>query len=574
MADITDGTAYWFASGYAGSGGWLDQIASFHGTIDRAIHRHFSEGLNYLRCVGVGDWQYRTPDDAKWDIVDNGDIDIRIRVAMDDYTPAANEYLVSHAASGGAGGWGFYVDTAGKLVFELGNGSSNLATSSVATGLTAKAIKWLGVTYDSSAGNANFYTSSTNAADITTWTRLGTANRSTGATTGTTSAHQLYIGGTAALEELTGDVYEMELRDGINGTLVADWDANDISAADIIAGTHTDGQSNVWTNTPGTGAEWGRIIDREHFFYDGTARIYVANNTVFEPSSTDDFSFGVGFRTYDETPAAGERIFGKWNSATGDGPLIYSPTGTGIAGILHDGSASVSRSIAITEGKAHTAICVRDHNGSDDWTLWLDGVTGTPITDTTTGDFANGNDLHFGRNANTGSGYFKGEIWSGFWYDAVAIADGDVGTGTLTFHWSLLNQAVNVSDSVNPASIAAVSAMPAPTVTTAQERTPATIIATVAMPAPTVTFGIAVSPATIGATVAMPAPTILSSNTVTPATILTTTAMGAVSVGGERLLINLSVQAESVIELGVGAESVMELDVRAESIIELAVESG
>jgi hypothetical protein len=105
----------------------------------------------------------------------DGDLDVRVYVAMDDWTPSSEEVLVSrYDNSGGASerSWAFLVTAAGLLQCYLSiNGSSAYTYySSTGNGFTDGDSHWVRFYYTASSGNIEFYTS----ADNITWTQLGT----------------------------------------------------------------------------------------------------------------------------------------------------------------------------------------------------------------------------------------------------------------------------------------------------------------------------------------------------------------------------------------------------------------
>ena len=167
-----------------------------------------------------------TPDAAALDIT--GDIDIRAKVALDDWTPSVQQTLVAKWSSGSGDNrsYALAVTTTGLLTLGWstdGTSTSLSKNSSVATGFTDGSVHWVRATLDvdDGAGGASvrFYTSG----DGATWTQLGTT-QAVGATTS-------IFAGTAPVElgsqfagvsnVTTGRVYAAEIRDGIDGTVVA-----------------------------------------------------------------------------------------------------------------------------------------------------------------------------------------------------------------------------------------------------------------------------------------------------------------------------------------------------------------
>lgn len=255
-----------------------------------------------------------TPDSVALSIV--GDIDLRVKLAMDDWTPAAFTSILSKRDDGTTNpAYRIAINVSGTLDYTWWTaGVGTQKTSSVATGLADGSVKWLKVTHDvdnGAAGNdVKFYTSD----DGQTWVQLGTTQTTAGVTTIDDTTARLSIGGIAG-QYMAGNVFYAEVRNGIDGTVVANpdfqkrpWDVGETSAA-----TGTDEAGNVWTLN-GTGA----IIQRA-FASDLDIRVKVA---------LDDW-----------TPAAVNALVSKdtwptdigyWFRVLSSGVLefVWSPSGT------------------------------------------------------------------------------------------------------------------------------------------------------------------------------------------------------------------------------------------------------
>ncbi len=529
MAGINDAVAYAFADSYSGSGDWLNEGtggATHDGTISgAAFYKPDATNGQFARMVNVASNTLTTPDATKFDITDNGDIDIRVRVALDDWTPATTNTIVAKYASS-HDGWGFQV-VAGGMRGAIGDGSGAFPTSSGgALGFSNGTTQGIRMTYDSSATMLRFYTLDDPDDDLATgsWTQNGTAS-GFGKTTTTNNTVSLDIGsynngGTAKSD---GDFYEVLVYDGIAGTLVVDWKASDYDSTDIDAGTHTDNQSNVWTLAQAVGAagtEWARLVWRAHFFFDNNDdHITLSDNAALDFGTTDDFTIGVAFSTLDVTPGTDDTLISKRNGNTTEAGwgLHVDTTGIGQFGIGDGTNGPNDQTGALTDGNSHTLIGVRN-TGDDDIEIAIDGtMSGSATTDSTTATLANANDVRIGTEPDA-SNDFHGEIWA---YAIIpqALTDGEVAT----LHTNLIDQVATVDDTATPATIVATVTMPAPTVGISTN--PATIVATVSMDAPTLTYGWTITATTIVATVTMDAPTVLSTNTITPATIVAVVTM-------------------------------------------------
>lgn len=198
---------------------------------------------------GVSPGRASTTDKAALDIT--GDLDVRVHVAMDDWTPAANSTLCSKwTGSGNQRSWAFLVTTTGVLRFQWTTGGVTTITadSTVAPTVTNGAALWVRATIDVNNGAAGrdirFYTST----DGDTWTQLGTTVTQAGTTSIHSGSAELIVsgidGGTSS--RLSGKVSAMELRNGILGTRVA---RPEFGAQAAGTTSFADAQGNTWTIT-------------------------------------------------------------------------------------------------------------------------------------------------------------------------------------------------------------------------------------------------------------------------------------------------------------------------------------
>lgn len=173
---------------------------------------------------GVSGNYASTPDSAALSVT--GDLDIRVRVLLDDWTPSAVNSLVSKYVTGTNNrSYRFYISAAGNLVLTWstdGSGSVS-ASSSGPTGFTNGRAKWVRVTLDGNNGSnqyvATFYTSD----DGENWTQFGSAVTNT-ATSIFDGNAPLEVGSfnTGSGQQAAGKFYRVQVLDGIDGTLVFD----------------------------------------------------------------------------------------------------------------------------------------------------------------------------------------------------------------------------------------------------------------------------------------------------------------------------------------------------------------
>jgi lysophospholipase L1-like esterase len=161
----------------------------------------------------------------------SGDLDLRVKVAADDWTSAvasAQTLVARFGASAALRSFRFQINGAGgnvgKLVFDwyAGGALQGAALSSVPVPGTDGQPMWVRVTLDVDNGSAQhvvtFYTST----DGVAWTQLGTATTRAGVTSldpGTGQDYEIGARSTNA-EPLFGSVYEVEVRNGLVGPSV------------------------------------------------------------------------------------------------------------------------------------------------------------------------------------------------------------------------------------------------------------------------------------------------------------------------------------------------------------------
>ncbi|MFF6781448.1 hypothetical protein [Streptomyces sp. NPDC012510] len=199
---------------------------------------------DFVLLPGASGDYVSTPDAAALDIT--GDIDLRVRVAMDDWTPAAESTLIAkYTATGDQRSYALAVTATGALIFrwsEDGTAESS-ETSSATVSASAGATKWVRATLDVDNGGGdaavNFYTSD----DGSMWAALG-AEQLVGATTSIfASTAVLEIGAQTGgtVNRMAGKFFEGQVLSGIGGTSVA------APVASASSNGVTDATPRTWT---------------------------------------------------------------------------------------------------------------------------------------------------------------------------------------------------------------------------------------------------------------------------------------------------------------------------------------
>lgn len=202
------------------------------------------DGEDFLFLPGASGDYASTPDAAALDIV--GDIDIRVRVALDDWTPAAESTLIAkYTATSNQRSYALAVTATGALILRWSEDGTaqKTATSSAVNTFTNGTTHWVRATLDvdNGASNAaiNFYTSE----DGSTWTALG-AQQLNGATTSIfASTAVLEIGSQTAgtVNRTAGKFFRGQVLSGIAGSSVA------APVASAASNGVTDATPRTWT---------------------------------------------------------------------------------------------------------------------------------------------------------------------------------------------------------------------------------------------------------------------------------------------------------------------------------------
>lgn len=260
-------------------------------------------GEAFVVLSGASGDYVSTPDAAALDIT--GDIDIRCKVALDDWTPAAQNTLVAKwNSSTDQRSFQLGVTTGGNLTLgwsEDGTTASALSEqSSVATGFTDGTAHWVRAVLDADDGSGDasvtFYTSE----DGVTWTQLG-ATQAVGSTTSIfagTAVLELGAQNAGTANRVAGRIYEAEVYDGT--TLVTHPVAG--------VGGFTDSEGLTWTVQGNaylsTGLDHGGQMYLHVLDFDGTD-ITFGVETSYDDGSTDTYAGLTGGLEQQVTSAPG-----------------------------------------------------------------------------------------------------------------------------------------------------------------------------------------------------------------------------------------------------------------------------
>jgi hypothetical protein len=273
-----------------------------------------------------------------------GDMEVIVKATATDWTPAAGKVLVLSGSNGAFSttNWYLYYNTTGTLTFSRPAGvTGRTFTSSVATGITDGATKWIKVTYDqdNGAGNAEckFYLSD----DGSSWSQLGSTQTYASTAAGNSSTEGITIGqGYNSAVGHAGTIHRVIAKDGIDGTTFLDVD---FETATEDATSFTESSSNAATITINS------VPRAAHINANGLALPGVTGNYAKAPDSaalsiTGDIEIAANVTLSDWTPANIHYICGKGDGIAYDYVLFVKAT-TGLLQFRwYDGAARTADS--------------------------------------------------------------------------------------------------------------------------------------------------------------------------------------------------------------------------------------
>jgi hypothetical protein len=191
------------------------------------------------------------PDTAGVSVV--GDIDLRCKIALDDWTPAATVRVFSKYGTNPQISWVMSILTTGHLRLTwIDSGGTAITKDStvaptVADGATLSIRISLDVDNGASGNDVTFYMSTDDGAN---WTQLGSTVTTAGVTSIRDSTAPVEVGSWAGgAAGPAGKFFSAQILSGIAGTIVADW------RGDTPAARYRDAYGNVFT-VNGTANGW------------------------------------------------------------------------------------------------------------------------------------------------------------------------------------------------------------------------------------------------------------------------------------------------------------------------------
>lgn len=303
-----------------------------------------------------------------------GDIDLRARVALKDWTPGSQQTFVSRHNTG-TPSYLFRMEPGGVLALFAYPDTSVGVFSTVPVPVADRQALWVRVTHDVDNGAGGRTTTFWTSPDGVTWTQLGAAVTVAGVTSIANTASGLSVGARfdGAPEPMTGAVLNTEVRDGINGPIVASFDPalwtmqrNLLSAVD----------ASVESGVGGWGPYAGTVTRDESDAYHGTACVklvtdasgysqarsgqtpvlevgksYVATAWVKGPAGV---SFGFLLTKFSGASAYTQSVFtGAWQRVTTT--LAFNDAASSYIALIEVGSANSTvriDAVTVTEGSS------------------------------------------------------------------------------------------------------------------------------------------------------------------------------------------------------------------------------
>lgn len=214
-------------------------LSPLYGKIGRntPIRVSVRAGTPYLELTGGAD-RGATPDVAALDIT--GSLDVRIELSLANWVPAAGIELAGKYKDPGQRSWYWFIGSRGDLALGRSTTGSDYVQhrSTVPIPVPLSGRIALRSTINATNGQITHYTAPSIAGP---WTQLGTASAAGAATTVFASTSPVEVGDIAAtgFDSPVGSIYAFQLRNGINGTVVAnaDFTAQALGATSFIDST-------------------------------------------------------------------------------------------------------------------------------------------------------------------------------------------------------------------------------------------------------------------------------------------------------------------------------------------------
>ncbi len=349
-------------------------------------------GTNYLYLSGIAGNYASTPDPTAFP---TGDIDVRVRLSLNDWTPAAvHRVLSKYLITGNQRTITLGVGVTGTLTcITSADGTATIATASTATVTASDGDRiWVRYVVDVDNGAAGhdvkYYTAADSDAEPAVWTQLGTTVTTAGTTSLFNSTQVVELGAreSGAADLLIGKIYRASIYSTIGGTTPV-VDFNPALATDQAA-TFVASTGETWTINS-TGSKPAQIVASSRLLGDGAAHKMAAAYTANQALTRFVLGYAISW-------TAGDYLI---SGATGECG-ITQVTGTPTIGLNAGSAAASNGDMTLGTWKVLTAVI----NGASSS---LTVNAGTPATGNAGANNSGGITLF--SNA-AGAGYFNGMV--------------------------------------------------------------------------------------------------------------------------------------------------------------------
>jgi len=315
-------------------------------TINKSGVGTFVSTGNYLYLPGIASNYASAPDASALDVT--GDIDLRCKVALDDWTPSTDNLLIGKWSTSNQSYYLAVGATTGilSLRWTTDGSTANTASSSVAPTVADGATLWVRATLDVDNGASGNTTTFFTSTDGLTWTQLGTTVVTAGVTSIFSGTGVLEIGTRLAGTSLParGKFFRAQVLNGIGGTVA--FDANfESSITSLNQTTFTESSTNgatVTINRSGSTYRSAGVIDAG-YLYPGATNTFSNSTTNFlDFTATESFTLFSAVRLFSNAGSGNRVIFGKQTSANSEPGYMFTTNARVTGAFIRDTSSSVS----------------------------------------------------------------------------------------------------------------------------------------------------------------------------------------------------------------------------------------
>ena len=372
-SNLTQGSQILRNEGTAGSA--LDAtlgLSSASGSDDPTLLSF--EGTQYMYAPGTTGNVIETPSSSQ-NQVTSQTLDLRIRVALTDYSAASRQTLLAKWQTGNRG-WSFQWDNLTAATPRLSfwasaDGSTyTAATATAAIPYSNNSVYWLRAL--KSGTTVTFFYAPDQSAEPNSWTSIGTAQTVPSTMYASTAA--LTVGAQATgVSPLTGRVYNAIVR---TGTTTAVANRFDPASCDQYALTCTGANGETWTITRANSGAQLALVTRPTLLFSSASQtsLRTASSSTLDIGSSSDITVVLVARVYN-TPS-NSYLVGRIDPAQSSTPGWTLRT-TGVQGqteaVVTSSSATLSYAQnTLTSGKASTLVA-RFEPGFKRVSSWVDG---------------------------------------------------------------------------------------------------------------------------------------------------------------------------------------------------------